>query len=205
MESVSHIAGREVCLVSNNTTSDLSSITDTHRSFCSSSSNDGAGGWNKYSESRAHQNIVYGRSRETLQLLKTYQKLLQTKQSQTVLVHGESGCGKTSLVDSVREQVCASNGYFVTGKYIQNSTTREPYSAIMAAFSDICDLTAQSEDCNEQRCKQIQEGLGSMLNCSSRPLPICHPLLANLAAETSLTLCSPPLLGLRLRVRPFCA
>lgn len=147
--------------------SELSSITDADRSNYSSTSNEDASVQRLLGPSpRAAEAIgsatqnIYGRSKETLQLLKTYQKLLQTKRTQTVFVHGESGSGKTALVEMIRDQVCISHGYFVTGKYIQNTATREPYSAIMAAFSDICDLTAQSEEFDELRRSQIEEGLG---------------------------------------------
>lgn len=87
--------------------------------------------------------------------------MLQTKRTTTVFVHGESGSGKTALVELLRLPVCTSRGYFVTGKYVQNSTVQEPYSAIMAAFSDLCDLTEQADDFDSSRQQKIQENLGS--------------------------------------------
>jgi predicted ATPase len=73
-----------------------------------------------------------------------------------VLVHGESGSGKTSLIDLLRQSVsCDSQGYFVAGKYFQDSGIQEPF--IMAAFSDLCDLVGQSEDFTEERSSEIQQ------------------------------------------------
>jgi hypothetical protein len=65
------------------TIDDWSSITDTHAVTAAFGSN----------------KALYGRSKERLALLKTYQRLLQTKEAQTVIVHGESRTGKTALVN----------------------------------------------------------------------------------------------------------
>lgn len=105
--------------------------------------------------------VIYGRTREIHLLLKAYQQVIQVHRAQTVIVHGESGSGKTALVDQLREPVCNNRGYFVAGKYFQNSEIQEPHSAIMAAFSDLCDLVVQSDDFDEQRRREIQEALGS--------------------------------------------
>jgi predicted ATPase len=69
-----------------------------------------------------------------------------------VVLHGLSGSGKTSLVDTLREPVASSHGYFVAGKFFQPTmdVTQEPHSAIMAAFSDLCDLVLQSSDFDNQ-------------------------------------------------------
>lgn len=100
---------------------------------------------------------LYGRSSETLILLKAFQRMMCSKKSEIVLVHGDSGSGKTSLVDILRSPVCDNRGYFCVGKYFQNSVLQEPYSAIMAAFSDLCDLVSQSND--SERKNRIREDL----------------------------------------------
>lgn len=104
--------------------------------------------------------VLIGRTREKSELLKAYQLVGQTGHSQVAFVHGESGQGKTLLVDTLREEVCASNrGYFCAGKFFQGTATQEPYSAIMTAFSDLCDLVVQSEDFDDDRRRQIRESL----------------------------------------------
>jgi hypothetical protein len=63
----------------------------------------------------------------------------------------------------------------VAGKYFQNEgDVQEAHSAIMAAFSDLCDLVVQSESFDEVRQQQIKEALGSilMLNYLSSQLAI---------------------------------
>jgi predicted ATPase len=52
----------------------------------------------------------------------------------------------------MREHVMTNNsGCFVTGKFDLLQTSKEPYSAIAAAFSDICDLILQSENPTDER------------------------------------------------------
>jgi len=134
---------------------DLSIVTDSIQT----KRNEGADDWGA---NDARVPSLYGRSQETLTLLNTYEQVLQTKTSATVLVHGESGSGKTSLVELLRKTVCDSNGFFCASKYFQNnSLTQEPYSAIMAAFSDLCDLVHQAEDFDEDRRGEIQRKLGA--------------------------------------------
>lgn len=101
---------------------------------------------------------LFGRTNDSLVLLRALQSARQ--QSQVVTVHESSGMGKTSLVEAtLRDAVCQANGYFCAGKFFQNSTD-ELYSAIMAAFSDLCDLVSQSEDFIERR-GIIRESLGT--------------------------------------------
>jgi DNA-binding NtrC family response regulator len=66
-----------------------------------------------------HSNILYGRTEETVQLLMAYYSLMNSQTSQTVMVHGDSGSGKTSLVDQLRTAAVDSDGYFVSGKFFQ--------------------------------------------------------------------------------------
>lgn len=152
----------------------LSSITDVHDNASNSADN-----------SNRRQQLIYGRDKETAQLLRTYQKFLETKQTQQVFVHGVPGAGKSSFVETVlRGQVCASNdGYFVAGKYDQNSSVhQEPYSAIMAAFSDLCDLIAQSDDFDEVRKKGIQDLLGNDAHLLVNSITNLAQFISNAAA-----------------------
>lgn len=112
---------------------------------------------------------LFGRTKEVKQLLESFQTLLAARNvSQTtcqhqrlVIVHGVSGMGKTSLVESaLREVVCDNQGYFCTGKFAQKGSTHDAYSALMAAFSELCDLVVQSSDF-EQRKDHIRKVLGA--------------------------------------------
>jgi predicted ATPase len=105
---------------------------------------------------------LYGRSEEECNLKAAFDNLSlgESKRMIKVLVHGESGLGKTALVETVRVHAFNSNGLFVMGKYFQNTEVQEPYSAIMAAFSDLCDLVSQSVDYNEDLRREVQKKLG---------------------------------------------
>jgi tetratricopeptide (TPR) repeat protein/Cdc6-like AAA superfamily ATPase len=108
--------------------------------------------------------VFSGRMNEKHELLTAYSQIVDSKVSPVVVVHGTSGMGKTTLVETLRSIVFQSNGYFCTGKYFQNSGATEPYSAIMAVFSDLCDLLSQSSDLENTRKLEIQKFLGS--NCN---------------------------------------
>ncbi|KAI2513704.1 hypothetical protein MHU86_844 [Fragilaria crotonensis] len=110
-----------------------------------------------------HEVVLYGRNRESNLLLDAYSRFSSNDHLQRVtkvIVHGDTGSGKTSLVDRLRKPVFDSNGFFASGKYFQDSSVQEPNSAIMAALSDLCDLLIQSPDFTEERRMQFQQKLG---------------------------------------------
>ncbi|KAI2491577.1 histidine kinase [Fragilaria crotonensis] len=110
-----------------------------------------------------HEVVLYGRNREKKLLLDAYSQFSSQSLPQKVtkvIIHGDAGSGKTSLVDLLRKPVFDSNGFFASGKYFQNSAVQEPNSAIMAALSDLCDLLIQSPDFTEERRMQFQHKLG---------------------------------------------
>jgi predicted ATPase len=97
-----------------------------------------------------------------------------------VIVHGESGSGKTALVDMLREPVCEMNSYFVAGKFFQlNATVPEPYSAIMAAFSDLCDLVIQSDDYDEDQRREMKNSLGADAQLLVKSISNLSPLVGD--------------------------
>jgi predicted ATPase len=95
------------------------------------------------------------------------------------VLHGLSGSGKTSLVETLREPVASSHGYFVAGKFFQPTmdVTQEPHSAIMAAFSDLCDLVLQSSDFDDHTRIKVQEALGDDANLLVRAISNLSPFL----------------------------
>ena len=122
---------------------------------------------------------IYGRSSETAALREVHENLLKNKQAQTVIVCGKSGSGKSALIDTLRSPVVNTGGYFVSGKYFQNATVQEPYLAIMAAFSDLCDLIVQSYDFDELKRRHIADALGA----HTRLLEIAISSLTSLTGE----------------------
>ena len=119
-------------------------------------------------------NQIFGRDKELLILKQAFYSLQCRSQAveqqdtrseleslrKLVIVHGDSGSGKTALVEhALRKLASEEHAYFVTGKYEANAGIREPNAAILEAFSDLCDLTIQSSDFSERR-NQIQKDIG---------------------------------------------
>ena len=84
-----------------------------------------------------------GRSTESDILNESFHRIRQPDgKSEVVVVGGSSGTGKSSLIESLRDRVTLeANGFWVSGKFDQ--LRNEPFSALVAAFSDLCDLVSQ--------------------------------------------------------------
>lgn len=78
---------------------------------------------------------LYGRKKELLFLQTLFQASL-TAGSQLVLVKGQSGLGKSSLVDHFGHFVASKQAYFVSGKFEQFKYNT-PYSAFIYAFREL--------------------------------------------------------------------
>ncbi|PAX48928.1 serine/threonine-protein kinase, partial [Brunnivagina elsteri] len=59
---------------------------------------------------------LYGRETDTQILMETFERICQGK-IEVVFVDGDSGVGKTALVNQISKNVAIANGYFITGKY----------------------------------------------------------------------------------------
>ncbi|MBP5972244.1 AAA family ATPase [Brasilonema sp. CT11] len=87
---------------------------------------------------------LYGREEEVTQLLTTFERVSQGS-TETILVSGYSGIGKTALVNEVHKPILRQRGYFISGKFdqLQRDT---PYGAITLAFQDLIrQLLTESE------------------------------------------------------------
>ena len=127
------------------------------------------GSWN----SVANKTIsLYGRTGEVMQLRTAYARIgMANAPSETVVLRGPAGTGKSTLMESLRDLVTSQNGYFVTGKYDQYRM--EPYSAIVAGLTDTIDLISQSRDV-AVRCAVLQQDLHD-------ELPVLSKLISGLS------------------------
>eukprot|EP00546_Thalassionema_frauenfeldii_P000759 CAMPEP_0178934060 /NCGR_PEP_ID=MMETSP0786-20121207/23658_1 /TAXON_ID=186022 /ORGANISM="Thalassionema frauenfeldii, Strain CCMP 1798" /LENGTH=175 /DNA_ID=CAMNT_0020611811 /DNA_START=98 /DNA_END=622 /DNA_ORIENTATION=- len=129
---------------------------------------------------KTHSVKLFGRSNEFLALKTAYDRVKQSKSFEKVTVRGESGTGKTTLVMALQQLVIVDGGFFCSSKCFQYSElVWEPFSAIMTAFSDLCDLTLQSKDLTEERKVVIQETLGSDAQILLNSVTSLSRLLAN--------------------------
>lgn len=93
----------------------------------------------------AFENInLLGRTKQLSGFLQALQRI-RWGGTEFIAVSGDSGTGKSSLVEALREPVTMhANGFFVKGKF--DLLRNEPFSAFVEAFSDLTDLVAQEHD-----------------------------------------------------------
>jgi PAS domain S-box-containing protein len=95
----------------------------------------------------------------------------------TVLVCGEAGVGKTSLVNELRSIVTARTGWFVSGKFDQYRQERTAGAVSQALRSLIRLLLAEDEAELERYRTRIREGVGINAGLLAASLPeSCHIL-----------------------------
>lgn len=88
-----------------------------------------------------------------------------------VLISGEPGVGKTSLVTNLAEYVRSKGGKFFQGRFLQLTRTA-PYMAIKEVFSEICrNILRDSDQELEKKSKLIKAALGENAGVLTKALP----------------------------------
>jgi predicted ATPase/signal transduction histidine kinase/tRNA A-37 threonylcarbamoyl transferase component Bud32 len=88
---------------------------------------------------------LYGRGPETRTLLSSFERVARGG-VETVVVTGQPGIGKTSLVHEIYQPITRQRGYFVAGKFdlLQQNV---PFSALVTALQDLVQqLLTESEE-----------------------------------------------------------
>ncbi len=78
---------------------------------------------------------LYGRAQAQDQMLAFYQRAKQSGRG-LVMVSGDPGVGKTSVVDSIRRKILEDEGFFALGKF-QQSTSAQPFLGIVKAVAHL--------------------------------------------------------------------
>jgi len=105
---------------------------------------------------------IYGREHELALLENAYQRICDPgHDSEVVFVKGFTGTGKSALVESLRNpvQVRDEEPYYVYGKF-DLQAKNEPFSALVNAFTEICEAILQSDELDEMK-DAITEALGN--------------------------------------------
>lgn len=78
---------------------------------------------------------LYGRDAEMATLLQAFERVCQGA-TEMMLVTGDSGMGKSALVNEIYKSLFTKHGYFIRGQFDQLQLNI-PYSAIVTAFADL--------------------------------------------------------------------
>jgi predicted ATPase/signal transduction histidine kinase len=88
---------------------------------------------------------LYGRLAETQVLLQSFERVARGG-VEAVMVSGQAGIGKTSLVQEIYQPITRRRGYFIAGKFDQLQQN-VPFSAIVTALQDLVQqLLTESEE-----------------------------------------------------------
>ena len=79
--------------------------------------------------------LLAGRENELAQLLKAFKRAVSGTH-EVMLVSGQTGIGKSVLVNEIEKSVVADNGIFISGKYDQ-LWRNTPYSGVIQAFRNL--------------------------------------------------------------------
>jgi len=113
-----------------------------------------------YSEKILLSQRIYGRSAEYASMISAFDRVTLGA-SETFLVTGVSGSGKTSLVLEMQEHITQANGFFISGKY-DETRKDEPFSALLDAFNFFCRLIMMEDNETLSHYKKlIQEAVGN--------------------------------------------
>ena len=104
---------------------------------------------------------LYGRTEEIPKLLAVFEKVIEKKKINLLLVSGYSGVGKTSLVQELFKPITACRGHFIAGKFDQLQRNI-PYSGIVTAFRRLIEqLLGESEQKLQIWREKILQALGT--------------------------------------------
>jgi PAS domain S-box-containing protein len=102
---------------------------------------------------------LYGRQSEAAAMLKAFEQMTATGQASLVLVSGESGVGKSTLVQELHRPVARERGYFIAGKFAPYQRDI-PYAAMVDACRMLVQqMLAEPEAGMDAWRRQIQAGL----------------------------------------------
>jgi predicted ATPase len=153
----------------NNTTSKplltrqaISTLFDCSHGSCSSNNRGKAvtSSWNL--------NVFVGRQIHLAQLETTFQRVMSTQKSETVIIQGVSGVGKTTLVKEFVKNL-PPNAFYVRGKFDQSSC-RGPFCVLIAIAEQLCRQILRS-NCSEEIRIRIRDILGSELSLLGNLVP----------------------------------
>src|SRR6266542_2263131 len=124
---------------------------------------------------------LYGREREIVTLLASFDRVVSSGRPELVLVSGYSGIGKSSVVHELNRVLVPPRGLFASGKFDQYKRDI-PYSTLAQAFQGLIrPLLSKSEGELSNWREALRDALGSNAK-----------LIVNLVPELQLIIGEPP-------------
>eukprot|EP00550_Attheya_septentrionalis_P003231 CAMPEP_0198286414 /NCGR_PEP_ID=MMETSP1449-20131203/5507_1 /TAXON_ID=420275 /ORGANISM="Attheya septentrionalis, Strain CCMP2084" /LENGTH=1264 /DNA_ID=CAMNT_0043984147 /DNA_START=149 /DNA_END=3943 /DNA_ORIENTATION=- len=105
---------------------------------------------------------MYGRDKERAVLIDAYRRIRDKPgdSPEVILISGDSGTGKSSLVNELRWEVEANGGYFISGKF-DHLRRVQPYTALITACGQLCDLILEMHPSTVEELRSaIKEAVG---------------------------------------------
>lgn len=115
---------------------------------------------------------LYGREDELVLLMEAFDRVSEGD-SETVLVGGYSGTGKSVLVHETHRPIAAKKGYFIEGKFDQFQRSK-PYLAFIQSFTSFVSILLTE---NKTRLDPIRQQINNVLGDEARVLTELIPNL----------------------------
>lgn len=141
---------------------------------------------------------IYGREAEIEELQNSFQAVSRGA-FHIVMIRGQSGIGKTSVVHELYKSIIKKNGYFISGKFELNKNNKQYFALIQALQELIQQVLAETKETLAERKQQILEALGDngqlmlelvpdlqLIIGSQAPLPILDPKETEIRFQTTL-------------------
>ncbi len=104
---------------------------------------------------------LYGREKELKQLIDSFERINHGS-SELVFVKGNSGVGKSAIVNALHKPITVKRGWFITGKF-EKLNQNKPYQAFIQAFEEFVKYLLVENDENLNRWKEIlKEAVGDV-------------------------------------------
>jgi len=130
---------------------------------------------------------VYAREREVSQLLDSFEHISR-EGKELLLISGDAGIGKSSIVKEIIKSITARRGYFAKGKY-DRLNRMAPYSAFIEAFQGLIhDLLSESD----MGVLKLKEALLKVLSPNGQVIIHMIPEVALIIGEQPLVPDLPP-------------